>query len=123
MSAMARLQAAKSILAAVTVAVACLFSLDAGAADAADAASAIPHFAASQRCPGDASAEMKYDCDFLKEIGARDLQAPPGARVYRETWLGPLMGPMHEGVITLTISADGSRTLQTPWRRHPYRLA
>lgn len=92
------------------------------AAAESDDAPAIPHFTASQRCPGDGSPEMKYDCDFLHEEGAADLEAPPGARVYRETWAGPFMAPMNGGSITLTIAADGSRSLKTPWRRRPYRL-
>ena len=119
MATAARVSPVKILAIAAMIAASCMFC---PAAIAGDAPSAIPQFADGPHCPGDRSAEMKYDCDFLAETGAKDLRAPKGARVYRETWMGPFMGPMHEGSIVLTIAADGSRTLRTPWRRRPYHL-
>jgi hypothetical protein len=95
----------------------------AGATHAADPRDeSVPRFSASQRCPGDGSPEMKYDCDFLKELGAKPLEAPLGGRAYRETWAGPFAGPTGRGSITLRITADGMRTLEAPWLKRPYRL-
>jgi len=84
--------------------------------------SAIPHFTASQRCPGEGSAEMKYDCDLLNDMGLKPLDAPPGGRAYRETWSGPFSQITGHGSITLTIAADGQRTLEAPWLTRPYHL-
>ncbi|MEI9996567.1 MAG: hypothetical protein WDM91_18360 [Rhizomicrobium sp.] len=110
--------AARRLLLAVMAGAACLFSHTADAGDPA----VIPQFSASQACPGDGSPEMQYDCKFLDDVGAKALQAPAGSRVYRESWMGPFASPMHDGSIVLIIAPDGTRTLQTPWRRRPYRL-
>jgi hypothetical protein len=87
-----------------------------------DAAPTIPHFTASQRCPGDGSPEMKYDCELLEGFGALDLNTSPGTRVYRETWSSGFKGPLGSASITLTIAVDGSKTLRTSWNHSVYNL-
>jgi len=77
----------------------------------------VPEFSPSERCPtpnADACASYRMD--------AHPLTAAPGARVYREIWRGPFVGPMGHGSIVLTVHQDGTRTLRTPWRRGEYRL-
>src|ERR1700733_15137350 len=44
----------------------------------------IPHFAASQRCPGDGSAEMTYDCDLLNDMGLKPGGATRRAGLSRD---------------------------------------
>ncbi|HEY1632864.1 MAG TPA: hypothetical protein VGF56_16215 [Rhizomicrobium sp.] len=86
---------------------------------AAVADTTLPRFEDSGRCPMDKS--VSNVCDLID--GLPRLEAPDGGRVYRETWSGPLMGPMGHGSIVLTVHANGTRTLQTPWHRGAFHLS
>ncbi len=88
--------------------------LPAGVSALAASPPAIPQFPASERCSSDARSADTLACPFLGAI--KPLEAPPGGRIYRETWSSGLKGPMGRGVITLTVYADGRRTLSSPWR-------
>ncbi len=82
-----------------------------------------PKFAPSARCPNIFGEVTLEDvCDFIEARPTDRLSAPPGARVYRERWVGPFMGPMHSGSIVLTVFPDGRRVLRTPWRQGAYTL-
>jgi hypothetical protein len=87
---------------------------------AAGDAGMVPHFAATARCFDKNDPPPAEVCELLH--GTEELKAPPGGRVYRETWTGPVIGPMQDGSIVLTITPDGTRTLKTPWLSGAYRL-
>jgi hypothetical protein len=74
-----------------------------------------PTVQGAEACP-------KADPDCSMFVGVEPLAGPSGARVYRETWWSGSRGWSAKGSITLTIRADGTRTLQTPWRKWPIRL-
>lgn len=89
----------------------------------------VPKFEASARCPDIPEAvgvNLPYGreqiCGQLEKKPKDRIEAPPGVRVYRETWESIDLREGGNGSILLTIYPDGRRTLESTWARGKYTL-